>query len=127
MPYFKDEPSLCVASLIQKYLHLTENLRQPNCVNLFVTYKKPHGPASRQTLSRWVKDTLRVAGIDANVFKGHSTRHASTSAALRKGISVETIKKCAGWTERSSTFARFYNRPLVQAENFLETVFSLDL
>nr|CAI5835115.1 unnamed protein product [Callosobruchus analis]CAI5842550.1 unnamed protein product [Callosobruchus analis]CAI5860122.1 unnamed protein product [Callosobruchus analis]CAI5865233.1 unnamed protein product [Callosobruchus analis] len=42
-------------------------------------------PASKQTLSRWIKATLSEAGIDTKVFTPHSTRHASTSAACRKG------------------------------------------
>ncbi|CAC5381269.1 unnamed protein product [Mytilus coruscus] len=48
-------------------------------------------------------------------FKTHSTRGASTSAALRAGVSVNTILKSAGWTNES-TFRQFYNRPVTVQE-----------
>ncbi|KAH0818718.1 hypothetical protein GEV33_004073 [Tenebrio molitor] len=47
---------------------------------LFLTTTKPHSAASKQTISRWVKDTLQMAGVDVAQFKPHSTRHASTSS-----------------------------------------------
>lgn len=122
LPYFTENHKLCVASCLRKYLNATKTLRKPQCDSLFVTYNKPHGAASKQTLSRWVKCTLGNAGVDTSIFKAHSTRHASTSAALRKGISLDVIRKSAGWSKDSSTFAKFYNRPLEDPNNFLRTV-----
>ncbi|XP_063993907.1 uncharacterized protein LOC135171353 [Diachasmimorpha longicaudata] len=63
---------------------------------------------------QWVKDVLNECGIDTNIFSAHSTRHAATSAAKRKGVNSDLIRKSAGWTTNSATFARFYDRPLVQ-------------
>lgn len=108
---------------MKKYQDITKDLRTPDCDILFLTYKKPHGPATKQTLSRWVKDTLRAADVDTSVFTAHSTRHASTSAALRKGLSYETIRTSAGWSKESSIFAQFYNRPISETDSFLQTVF----
>ncbi|KAJ8978475.1 hypothetical protein NQ317_006752 [Molorchus minor] len=85
LPYFTRNPRLCVASCLKHYLDTTKRLRQTDCDFLFLTFNKPHGVASKQTLSRWVKNTLKEAGVDTTVFKAHSTRHASTSSALRKG------------------------------------------
>ena len=53
---------------------------------LFVSTVKPHGPVSKDTISRWVKASLRIAGIDTAVFKPHSTRAAATSAADKKAF-----------------------------------------
>ena len=80
---------------------------------LFLAVRKPFVSVGAQTLSRWIKLTLAKAGIDIKVFSGHSTRHASTSAALSKGLDVDTIKKTAGWSERSEVFAKYYNRPII--------------
>ena len=49
------------------------------------------------------------AGVDTAIFKGHSTRAASTSAAIVKGVSVNDIMAMAGWS-RSSTFEKYYHR-----------------
>lgn len=42
----------------------------------------------------------------------------STSAAHRQGISLELICRTVGWSDRSATFAKFYNRPLSDKANF---------
>ena len=121
IPNFQDQKSLCVATMLKAYLLKTEQVRS-NHKKLFITHKKPHHEASSQTISRWVRNTLKKSGINTSVFTAHSTRHASTSAAARKGINIETIRKTAGWTENSSVFARFYNRPLVITEDFTSDV-----
>ena len=67
----------------------------------------------KQTLSNWVKSVLLDASIDTRVFSAHSTRHVANSSAKRLGVNVDVIYRTAGWAEGSSTFARFYDRPLV--------------
>lgn len=69
---------------------------------------------------------LTNSGIDTSKFTSHSTRHASTSKASEKGINIEVIRKAAGWTANSSTFARFYKRPIVNNPNaFAKAVCSI--
>lgn len=65
---------MCCLFNNKKYLTLTEDLRQPSSNVLFITYKKPYGPASKQTLSRWVKNTRNLTGVDTSLFTAHSTR-----------------------------------------------------
>lgn len=122
LPYFVHDSRLCAALTLKQYLERTQPLRKMSSNKLFLTYRKPHGPASKQTLSRWIKEILSSAGVDPASFGAHSTRHASTSAALRKGLHIDLIRKSAGWSSKSCTFAKFYNRPLLEANNFLETV-----
>lgn len=112
VPEFKEKPSLCVVKTLKYYIQKTQKLRPPTEDRLFLTWKKPHHGASSQTLSRWVKNTLSKSGIDISRFSSHSTRHASTSAALRAGVNIEVIRATAGWTQKSNVFAKFYNKPL---------------
>ena len=58
---------------------------------------------------------LKLAGVNTSIFETHSTRGARTSAALRAGVSVNSILKSAGWTNES-TFRQFYNRPVTVQE-----------
>ncbi|XP_068989245.1 uncharacterized protein [Neodiprion pinetum] len=44
--------------------------------------------------------------------KPHSTCHALTSAAKNKGVDIDNIRKAAGWSAHSQTFARFYELPV---------------
>ena len=81
-------------------------------LRLFLTTKKPFGPASLNTLSRWVKDILRWSGINTNVYGAGSIRSATTSKATQQGAPIDAVLNAAGWS-RSSTFARFYQKPIV--------------
>lgn len=103
--YFQEKESICSA------------VRD----SLFLTHKSPHEYASAQTISRWIKDVLAANGINVVTFSAHSTRHAATSSAKSAGFSVDSIRKIAGWTPISQTFAKFYNRPTI-VENFARSL-----
>ena len=51
---------------------------------------------------------MQLAGIACH-FTGHSTRSASTSAAARAGVPLDTILVAVDWSS-SETFKRFYPR-----------------
>ncbi|XP_074029073.1 uncharacterized protein isoform X1 [Leptinotarsa decemlineata] len=112
IPFNLEEPELCLASIIGKYIEITEPLRPHNETRLIITYKKPFHAATAQSVSRWIKTTLKMCGIDTDKYGSHSTRHAATSAAYRSGMSIAEIRKKAGWSEKSNTFNTFYNKPL---------------
>ncbi|XP_049886177.1 uncharacterized protein LOC126380656 [Pectinophora gossypiella] len=114
LPFFNDKPSICPAKTLQIYISKTESLRTSEM--LFIGLKKPHNAVGTQTLSRWIKRTLGECGVDTAVFTAHSTRHAAASAAHSLGVSVDTIRSTAGWSHNSSTFARFYNRVVGDAD-----------
>ena len=59
--------------------------------------RAPHKAVSVQTISRWLKQCLELAGIDTAVYKGHSFRHASTSKAKSVGVSIDDIFLTGGW------------------------------
>ncbi|CAH1976766.1 unnamed protein product [Acanthoscelides obtectus] len=111
LPFFRETPELCLSSTLIEYLSRSQNIRN-NIRELFLTIKKPYHPASTQTLSRWLKKILGLAGINTGTFSGYSTRHAAVSAAYRSGTNIETIRATVGWSERSNVFFKFYNRPL---------------
>lgn len=111
LPFFS-EPEICPATTLQSYVNYTKDIRG-NVENLLITFKKPYKAANPSTIGRWIKDTLTESGIDTTIFKSHSTRHASTSMAKLKGVSIDIIRNTAGWTGSSQTFAKFYNRPIV--------------
>nr|CAI5824339.1 unnamed protein product [Callosobruchus analis] len=121
IPFFLANKNICPASTLMKYIDATKHLRQDEDF-LFITYSGKHRRASKQTISRWVKSTLKEAGIDTAIFKPHSTRHSSTSAANRAGVSMEEICNTTGWSQGTSTFAKFYNRPLQETQRFAQAI-----
>ncbi|XP_053593380.1 uncharacterized protein LOC128667449 [Microplitis demolitor] len=124
LPFFTEDTSICVASTLLNYLKRTKDFRGSTS-NLFISWKKPHNAVSTQTLSRWIKEVLHLSGIDTSKFTAYSTRHASTSSAKKNGVNIDLIQKTAGWTQSSQTFARFYDRKIIEdCTIFAKTVLS---
>lgn len=120
-PFPLDE-NLCVVKALEVYIHRTAIFRDVTN-NLFLTYIKPHGKASKDTISRWIKTVLSLAGIDISVFKAHSTRSASTSAACDLGVPISDILDTAGWSS-DCTFAKHYNKTITAPQNMGDAILS---
>ena len=65
-------------------------------------------PISSQTMSRWLKKAMQLAGIACHVTV-HFTRSASTSAVARSGVSLDAILVAVDWFSLE-TFKCFYLR-----------------
>jgi hypothetical protein len=102
---------LCVFHYLSVYLQRTALLRKDN-TRLILTTKKPFRPASKNSISRWVKQVLHLAGVDTTVFSAGSTRSASTSKAKSLGAPIDQILAMGGWSNHS-TFTKFYDRSIV--------------
>lgn len=118
---FPEDKALCVFEHLRLYLAKTKNLRG-NHTQLLLSFIKPNAPVSKDTVARWVKTVLRDAGIDVSKYTAHSSRAASSSFAKSKGISLQEIMKCAGWSS-DTTFKKFYLKP-IQQTNFGNFVLS---
>ena len=103
---YSDE-KLCVVSCLKEYILRTADLRSTD--QLILCYQYPHRPASKDSISRWMKSLLNNAGIQN--FGPHSFRGAASSAMLQSGVSLEAILRTAGWS-KARTFHMFYNKPL---------------
>ena len=80
---FAEDENLCLVKVISEYLQRTEHLRTGE--KLLISSVKPHKAVSKDTVARWIKNTMQKAGID-NMFKPHSIWAASTSKAIRSSI-----------------------------------------
>ena len=109
---FKQNPHLCPMTTLKQYERDTQDKRDElaSLQPLFISMKKPFKGVSSSTIARWLKDILREAGIDTEIFKSHSTRAAASSSAKLAGMSTEDILKMAGWS-RDSTFERLITDP----------------
>lgn len=74
---------------------------------LFISIFKPHKEVTSSTIARWIKSVLIRSGITG--YGAHSTRSASTSAALEAGLLLKDIMNVADWSN-SSTFNKFYKK-----------------
>ncbi|XP_049882818.1 uncharacterized protein LOC126378473 isoform X1 [Pectinophora gossypiella] len=128
LPYFNEKPQICPVKTLSAYLDKTKLLRD-NQQPLFIGLKKPHKSVTSQTISRWIRLTLGECGIDTTIFTAHSTRHASTSKAHSLGVSLDLIRKTAGWSGSSSVFGKFYNKyiPSNNESSFARSIMSNNL
>lgn len=120
---FPDDSRLCVIKCLRHYEEVTAQYREkgPSMPQpLFLSYIKPHGPVTSQRIANWLKEILKKAGVDTSMFKAHSVRGASSTAALRKGVLIEDILRTADWST-DSTFRRFYYWP-THENNYAQTV-----
>jgi len=110
------DPRLCVVTTLinKEYLTRTKFARETRSRSqLWLSYVKPYGQVSRDTISRWAKFGLQSSGIDVNIFKPHSTRSASTSKAKLNDFPSADILDKAVW-KSESTFAKFYDKKIVE-------------
>jgi integrase len=112
------EPLLCPLRTICDYLARTKDWRSDNDNSLIRSYTTKHS-VTPSTVARWIRAILEDAGIDVS-FRAHSTRSASTSKAFSNGAAMIDIFKAASWSERSSTFSKYYKRETSYQNQVLE-------
>lgn len=127
LPFIRENPKICPALTLQSYINKTFHIRNNTTNNLFISFRKPHNKVGSQTLAHWVKTVLQKSGIDTSIFGAHSTRHAATSAARRNGVSLQVVRRAAGWSDTSNVFLKYYNRDAnatVNSSEFANSVFN---
>lgn len=106
--------AVCVVATLRTYLDRTMTQRDHSSADrLFVGLVAPFRPVTSNTIARWIKSFLGIAGIDTAIFKAHSTRGAAASRAFANGVPVDSILRAGHWAAES-TFARFYRRSLAE-------------
>ena len=112
---YSTDKQLCPVEVIRAYIARSEPWRgkKTGFSQLFLGMNKPHKPISVTTISRWIKNTLELAGVDISVFQAHSVRGAASSKALLKGLSVKAIMDRGNWS-MESTWQRFYHREVLR-------------
>lgn len=84
---------------------------------LFISFVHPHRGVSKDTIARWLRTVMELAGIDTDIYKAHSTRSAATTAALKYKVPLDSVLKTAGWSN-VGTFARFNNKRVLDNSQF---------
>ena len=115
---FPASRNLCPVCALEEYIDRTRLCRgkvRSTMSQLLLSRSKPYHPGVSSTILRWLKEIMSLADIDTSLFKAHSTRGASTSAAARAGVATADILKTADWSS-ATTFANFYHRNSTSSE-----------
>ena len=96
---YTQDPNLCVAKTLDEYISCTEGQRcAEKCSQLLLSFVNPHKPVVSSTISEWLKNVLRKAGIDIGTFNAHSATSAFTSMADLSGGLIEEISIRGCWS-----------------------------
>ena len=111
---YSDE-RLDVCKYVEAYINKTLKFRvravrakEEKPTQLFLSFSNGK-PVLRATISRWIRETLKLAGIDIQQYSAGTTRSASASAAFCQGASAPQIMKAGSWSN-INTFNRFYKK-----------------
>ena len=97
---FPDNKELCPVETLSHYMTVTSPLRKDSD-QLFGAMIKPHKPIAPCTIAWWLKEVLKLSGVDVSMFTAHSTRSASASAAADSGVTTRDILNAADWSTES--------------------------
>ena len=92
----------CPVRSLRWYLDRTKSLCSSS--DLFVTTTAPHRAASKDTVSRWLVDCIKLVGDDVfqrGPVRAHDTRALNASWALFNGATIEQVQKAAFWDPNS--------------------------
>ena len=104
---FPHDVALCPVATLDAYLDARAQLGNAALHDeLFLCYRKPYGPATNNTLARWVKMVLHSSGVNLDTFMAHSCRSAFTSKAAATRTMVHLLYLlhllpkgyCSHWT-----------------------------
>ena len=110
IPRYTLDTDICPYVCLEDYIERTNYLRHDDV--LLISTIKLHRASRSQTLARWIKTVLRLAGVDIDMFKTPSTRHAASTAACQASVPLDEILQRAGWSN-ANTFKRFYYKHVI--------------
>ena len=114
-PKYIENTNICSVTTLKQYLHMTsKNLGEIK--SLFITHVRAFKPDSKDTIARWIRETLSKAGINTSIFSPHSTRSAASSTAKKCRVPINTILKTGDWRSMK-TFGRFYDKEIVERKD----------
>ena len=116
---YPNEEKLCVVDNLITYLAKTNQYRSDS--KLFISYQKPHHAVSKDTVTRWIKDVMKNAGIDITKHVTHSCRAAASSFAYTRNIPIKKIVDACGWATES-TFRKHYQKEVVDTDTIGESL-----
>ena len=86
---YTEDRDFCVVTTLNEYIKRTYQRRaEKRRCQLLLSFVQPYVEVSSTIISRWIKEALKLAGIDVSIFKGHSARATSSSKASKAGLSL---------------------------------------
>ena len=99
---YSDDKKLCIITALDEYiLRSSEWRKESNQTQLLLGTIRPYKVVVSSIIPGWVKTLLKLASVNINIFKGHSTRAASTSKTTVSGLLICEIGVIAWNSEKT--------------------------
>ena len=86
---YSDDKKLCIITALDEYiLRSSEWRKESNQSQLLLGTIRPYKVVVSSIIPGWVKTLLKLSSVNINIFKGHSTRAASTSKTTVSGLLI---------------------------------------
>ena len=105
MSSISEDKRWCPVRAIRWYMERTRLIRQGD--RLFILPRSPYTPASKDTLSRWIRDLIRPHVAAGEQPRAHDVRGQATSRAWFARVPLEEILRAAAW-KTPTTFVSCY-------------------
>ena len=100
---FGEDKALCLVEALNEYINHSKPWRESNHEKkLLLSFLRSHNAVVFCSIWGWLKKTLKQAGINADLFKAHSTRSALSSKASVGGVALVEILKSVSWSHHST-------------------------
>ena len=103
----REDKRWCPVRALRWYIDRTKLVRRSD--RLFLLPRSPYSPASKATLSRWIRDLIGKH-TEADQPRAHDVRGLASSRAWSAHVPLEDILRAAGW-KTPSTFIACYLTP----------------
>ena len=93
-----EDDAICPYLTLLNYLERTKELRANSCDKLFISTRNPYSEASATTISRWLKNSIRISTSELTA---RSIRSSAATLCLDKGTSIEVVTEIGNWSSDS--------------------------
>ena len=102
---YPEDPNVCIVQALRSYMDRRPTRSEDQ---LLLTHRKPVKAASKDTIARWLKQVLVLAGVSDTIFGAHSYRGASSSGAKIASVPISKILRRGQWASED-TWRRHYD------------------
>lgn len=69
---------------------------------MLISFIKPHKPVTKDTIAKWLREVLRMSGVDTEKYSAGSVRPAAASKAKAMAVPITHIMAKAGWSKEAT-------------------------
>ena len=116
----REDRFVCPVRALKWYIEKTKAIRKSDA--LFLIPRSPYNPASKDTISRWLVETITPFTTPEDSPRAHDVRAHASSIAWFRGIPLSDIMRAASWKTPSTFVASYLTNVISPEARFAKSV-----